>query len=517
MPHPEPTTVWRLVTAASEDHPERVLFRDSRGRSLTTVELRDAAERLAAGLGVQRGEVVSWQLPTVLESIVLLAALARIGAIQNPIIPMLRERDVRHIVTTTGTTLLVVPEMWRGFSYGEMAGRIGEELGIDVLTLALEGATGRDLCLPSHDPMKLAPAPTTDDECRWVYFTSGTTALPKGVRHTDASVIASSFGMTDGLGIRMGDVYPIAWPIAHIGGITMVAAVLRAGGELVLFDSFDPGTTGERMADVQPTILGTGVPFFRAYLESQRRHGHEPLYPALRAFAAGGAPTPPEILKELGEVFGIDVLINSWGLTEFPIASCPSPSDPTEKLAQTVGRPAPHVEVRVVDGELRLKGPQCFVGYVDAALDAAAFDDEGWLRTGDLGEVDAEGFVHITGRLKDVIIRNGENISALELEDVLLRLPEIVDVAVLGVPDARTGERVCAVVVPASGRKVDLDTITMHCTAQGIARQKIPEQLEVVDQIDRNPMGKVVKTELRERVLSGGARPVRDRSDVTRT
>ena len=504
MPFSEPTTVWGLVAGAAQSHPERVLFRDSRGRSLTAAELRNAAERVAAGLGVQPGDVVSWQLPSVLESVVLLAALARVGTVQNPIIPILREQEVRHITATTGTRLLIVPELWRGFPHGDMAHRLGEALGFGVLALALEGATGPDLCLPSGDPSNLPPAPTTDEACRWVYFTSGSTAVPKGVRHTDASVIASSFGMTDGLGIRAGDVYPIAWPITHIGGISMTSAVLRAGGELVLFDTFDPATTADSMAAVQPTILGTGVPFFRAYLGAQRRHGREPLYPALRAFAAGGAPTPPEILKELREVFGIDVVINSWGLTEFPIASCPSPSDPVEKLALTVGRPSPDVEVRVVDGELRLKGPQCFVGYVDASLDAEAFDDEGWLRTGDLGEVDSEGYVIVTGRLKDVIIRNGENISVLELEDVLLRHPDIVDVTVLGLPDARTGERVCAVVVPAPGREVDLGTIASHCSAEGIARQKTPEQLEIVDQIKRNPMGKVVKADLRGQILSRG-------------
>jgi acyl-CoA synthetase (AMP-forming)/AMP-acid ligase II len=474
---------------------------------LTAFGLRDAAEAAASGLGVQRGDVVSWQLPTVLESVVVLAALARIGAVQNPIVPILREQEVRYITAAVGTRLLVVPEVWRGFSHGDMAGRLGQQLGFDVMTLTLEDAMGPEIRLPVGDPSTLAPAPTTGDECRWIYFTSGSTAVPKGARHTDASVIASSFGMTDGLGIRAGDVYPIAWPFTHIGGITMASAVLRAGGELVLFDRFDPETTGDQMAAVTPTILGTGVPFFRAYVEAQRRHGSEPLYPALRAFTAGGAPTPREVLNELEEVFGVDVVINSWGLTEFPIASCPSPSDPAEKLAVTVGRPSPQVEVRVVNGELRLRGPQCFLGYVDASLDAAAFDDEGWLRTGDLGQVDGDGFVTITGRLKEVIIRNGENISALELEDVLLRHPDIVDVAVVGVPDARTGERVCAVVVPAPGQNVDLETIALHCEAEGLAPQKTPEQLELVDQIERNPMGKVVRAAVRAQIRAGGRAP----------
>ena len=509
MPSSEPVTVWGLVAKAAADHPERVLFRDPRGRALTALGLRAAAEGVASGLAVERGDVVSWQLPTVLESVVLLAALARIGAVQNPIIPILREQEVRYITATAGTRLLVVPEVWRGFSHGDMARRLGEQAGFDVMTLTLEDAIGNELRLPLGDPSMLAPAPATDHECRWIYFTSGTTAAPKGARHTDASVIASSFGMTDGLGIRAGDVYPIAWPFTHIGGITMASAVLRAGGELVLFDRFDPETTGDQMAAVAPTILGTGVPFFRAYLEAQRRHGSTPLYPALRAFTAGGAPTPPEILNELAEVFGIDVVINSWGLTEFPIASCPSPSDPAAKLAATVGRPSPHVEVRVVEGELRLRGPQCFLGYVDPSLDAAAFDDEGWLRTGDLGRVDGDGFVTITGRLKEVIIRNGENVSALELEDVLLRHPDIVDVAVLGLPDARTGERVCAVVVPAPGHEVDLETIARHCDAEGLARHKTPEQLEIVGEIDRNPMGKVVRAALRAQILAVGRHPPR--------
>ena len=153
-----------------------------------------------------------------------------------------------------------------------------------------------------------------------------------------------------------------------------------------------------------------------------------------------------------------------------------------------------------MNGELRLKGAQCFAGYVDPALDPTAFDEDGWLRTGDLAEIDDDGFVAITGRLKDVIIRNGENISAAEIEDVLLRHPDIVDVSVIGRPDPRTGERVCAVVVARPGSTPDLAAIAAHCAAQGIARQKTPEQLALVDAIPRNPMGKVLKDELRAHV-----------------
>ena len=493
--------VWDLIAAAAQRHPRRVLFADHHGRTLTAAGLRDAAERVAAGLGVTAGQVVSWQLPTVLESVVVLAALARVGAVQNPIIPILREREVGSIVSQIGTSLFIAPETWRGFDYSAMARGLAAGGGMDVFPVGLEGPPGRELRLPTGEPAALPPPPAAGHDVRWVYFSSGTTAAPKGVRHTDASVIASSFGLTEHLGVGDGDVYPIAWPITHIGGITMIAAVLRAGGRLVLFDTFDPATTGEAMAAVRPTLLGTGVPYFRAYLGAQRRHADEPLYPALRALIAGGAPTPPEIIRELVKVFDVAGVVNSWGLTEFPIATCPSPADPPGQLVSTVGRASPGVLARVVSGELRLKGPQCFTGYVDTALDAAAFDAEGWFRTGDLGDIDGDGFVTITGRLKEIIIRNAENISALEVEDVLLRHPQVADVAVIGLPDARTGERVCAVVVAAPGAALTLETIAAHCAAQGIARQKTPEHLELVDAIARNPMGKVVKADLRAQIL----------------
>jgi acyl-CoA synthetase (AMP-forming)/AMP-acid ligase II len=314
------------------------------------------------------------------------------------------------------------------------------------------------------------------------------------VRHTDASVMASANGVVDGLGVGAGDVYPIAWPFAHIGGMAMLTAALRTGASLALFDVFDPETTPDRMAAHRPTILGSATPFFRAYLAAQRRHGDEPLFPALRACVGGGAATPAPVNRAVAEGLGVAGVVGAWGLTEFPVATSEAPGD--REVGSTVGRPVAGVRVRVVDGELRLKGPQCFLGYVDAALDVDAFDDEGWLRTGDLGTVDEEGRVRVEGRLKDVIIRNAENVSAAEVEDALLRHPAVADVAVIGVPDERTGERVCAVVVARPGHEVTLEDLVAHCRADGLARHKCPERLELVGQLPRNPMGKVVKRAL---------------------
>jgi acyl-CoA synthetase (AMP-forming)/AMP-acid ligase II len=474
---------------------------DDHGRSLTALELRLAAERVAAGLGVAPGAVVSWQLPTTIESIVVLAALARLGAVQNPVIPILREREVAQITEAVGTELYVTVQQWAGFPHATMA----HDLGLQVVAVDLEHLSGGGLRLPQGDPGSLPPPPRSSTDCRWLYFSSGTTGDPKGARHSDASVVASTLGITDNLGFGATDVYPIAFPVAHIGGLTMTAAALLRGGCLVLFDTWDAAITPERAAAHRPTILGSAPPFLRGYLEAQRRHGREPLFPALRTCTAGGAPMPPELAHELVEAFGISRVVSSWGLTEFPIATCATPEDPPDDLATTVGRACPGVHIRVHDGELTLKGPQCFLGYVDADRYAEAFDEEGWFHTGDLGEIDARGNVRITGRRKDLIIRNAENISASEVEDVVRCHPAVQDVAVVGVPDPRTGERVCAFVVaherhgiPTGEEGVTLADIVEHCHQHGMARHKWPEQLELVDTLPRSPMGKVQKQMLRE-------------------
>ena len=245
----------------------------------------------------------------------------------------------------------------------------------------------------------------------------------------------------------------------------------------------------------------------------QRHVGHEitadaPGAVGAQATAALVAPLTPELCKQVREELGVPGVANSWGLTEFPVATSPRTDAPPAVLDHTVGPPVPGVRVRTVDehgcdvpagaeGELLLSGPQCFLGYVDSGLDAAAFTDDGWFRSGDLGRIDPDGNVVVTGRLKDAIIRNAENISALEIENLLSDHPGVDDVAVIGVPDSRTGERVCAVVVPAIGAQISLGTMAAHCSARGLSRHKIPERLELVDALPRNLTGKVLKTELR--------------------
>jgi cyclohexanecarboxylate-CoA ligase len=504
-------TFWTLIADAVERQPNRPLFADDYGRNLSARQLHDAACATAAAFaerGIGAETVVSWQLPTTLETVVVMAALARLGAVQNPIIPILREREVGFITGQLSTEFLVVPEVWRGFDHGALARSLAVTQGFKVLTvdLATPPRAG-ELRLPRAGAETLTAPPGGDNQ--WIYYSSGTTAAPKGIRHTDSTVIAGSRGMVAAMGITADDVDPIAFPIAHIGGAAMVAAALMTGMRLALFEVFDPVATPLAIAAHNPTFLGTATPFFVAFLEAQRAHGDRPLFGALRGCIAGGAPITAEVGRQVRETFRMPGIANAWGMTEFPVATSPPLDAAPEVLDYTVGAPVPGVSVRVVDsrenelpvgreGELRLRGPQCFLGYADATLDADAFDDDGWLRTGDLGLIDTDGNVRVTGRIKDAIIRNAENISALEIENVLATHPAVGDVAVIGVPDSSAGERVCAVVVPSSADDVSLESLVQHCYSLGLSRYKHPERLVIVDALPRNQFGKVIKKDLRD-------------------
>ncbi|UMB71475.1 class I adenylate-forming enzyme family protein [Mycobacterium paraterrae] len=509
-------TYWSLVETAAQTHPDRIVLADDYGRSLTCDQLRISALTCAAALaaqGIGAGTVVSWQLPTTLETMVVMVALTRLGAVQNPVLPIWRESELRYVTTQLDTDVLIVPGLWRDFDHTALAHQLVDERPMAVVVIDHDAAIGDGLRLPVGDPVALPPAPTSGEEPRWIYYSSGTTAAPKGARHCDRSVLAGSAGVIGIVGASSSDVNPIAFPVSHIGGAAMLAAGLHTGMRLVLFDSFDPVATPFAIAAHRPTLLGSATPFFVAFMVAQAKHGDTPLYPALRGCVGGGAPITAELGHQVRQAFSVDGVANAWGLTEFPVATSQAPNGPPELLDYTVGKPVPGVTVRVVDeaerpvkagevGELRLKGPQCFLGYVDAALDAGAFDADGWFRTGDLGHVDDDGNVVVTGRIKDAIIRNAENISALEIEGVLAGHPAVADVAVIGVPDDRTGERVCAVVVAHPHATLTLSSIFDHCQSRGLSKHKTPERLELVDALPRNLTGKVLKTELRARFAS---------------
>jgi acyl-CoA synthetase (AMP-forming)/AMP-acid ligase II len=508
------STYWNLVDDAARLRPRHVVLSDDYGRELTTRDLRTAGLRTAAALaerGVTAGTVVSWQLPTTLETMVVMVALSRLGAVQNPILPIWRKTEVTHALSQIGAEVYIVPRAWRGFDHVTLAQQMSQSHGTRSVVLDFDGPPeNSSLRLPAGEPDRVGTVSMPAGAVRWIYYSSGTTSAPKGIQHSDATIIAGTSGILNLVGTAGDEVYPVAFPVSHIGGAATLAAALMTGMRLVLFDAFDPATTPFAMAVHRPTLLGSATPFFAAYLAAQDRHGTQPLFPDLRGCTGGGAPITVELAHRVRDRFGVPGIANAWGLTEFPVATTPSATAGPEVLDQTVGRPATGVQIRVVGpgerdaepgapGELRLKGPQCFLGYVDTALDADAFDAEGWFRTGDQGCVGADGNVRVTGRLKDAIIRNAENISALEVEEAVATHAHVDDVAVIGIPDERTGERVCAIVVPRTGSTVTVADLAAHCDARGLSKYKWPERVELVDALPRNLTGKVLKAELRQR------------------
>ncbi len=511
------STWWDLLEQRVAATPDRLCLVDERAQRLTFAELAAAAVEVAAGfheLGVRPGDTVAWQLPTWIETVVVFSALARLGVVQVPLLPIYRAREVDHALRSTGAAFSIVTAASADLHAGA------------ACTLVIE----RDE-LPRSDPDRLPPPPVEASVPRWVFHTSGTTAEPKGARHTDASLHAAAGAYVEAIGLTAADRLPIVFPIAHIGGVIVHGCTLLTGAASILVEHFQPATVIEVLAREGVTLPGVSQVFHLAYIDEQRRRPGTRIFPAARGYTNGGAPKSPDLHHRLTEVMGAG-LYSNYGLTECPLAVCTPLSAPDEKRALTEGRPVRGMEIRLVDaagrdvalgapgapgvpgtpgetGELRLKGPLLFSGYVDRALDAAAFDEAGFFRTGDLARQDDDGYLQIVGRLKDVIIRKGENISAKEIEDLLFEHAAVREVAVIGLPDPESGERCCAVVVPADpSGPLPVGELTRHLRDSGLMIQKIPEQWIAVHELPRNQVGKVLKADLRARAL--GCSPTKE-------
>jgi acyl-CoA synthetase (AMP-forming)/AMP-acid ligase II len=328
--------------------------------------------------------------------------------------------------------------------------------------------------------------------------------------HSDASLIAGGVGLARALDMQADDVGSIAFPYAHIGGPDYLVCLLASGFPAVLVEAFDLMPTIEAYRRLGVTMAGGSTAFYTMFLNVQRQTPDEPIIPSLRLLSGGGAPKPPEVFHEVKAEMGIPVA-HGYGMTESPMICQGSPHDTDDQLAHTEGAPVHGAEVTIVDaegdecergveGEVAIGGPQLFKGYRDASLDAEAFDDRGRFRSGDLGVMHADGHVTLTGRVKDIIIRKGENVSAKEVEDVLFAHPSVNAVAVVGLPDRERGERVCAVVETTEGATpLSFEEMVGACEEAGLMRQKVPEQLVAWDgPLPRNATLKILKYELRD-------------------
>jgi len=303
-------------------------------------------------------------------------------------------------------------------------------------------------------------------------------------------------------------------PFTHIGGIIHLITALDTGCALVFAETFDPERTTQQLRDQHATLLPGGLPFVRAFFAFQESHvGADPLFPDGRLMIHGGSPKPARLHYEAKQRLHMPI-VSGYGMTECPMLAWSTPEDHDDHIATTEGRAVAGAEIRIVgpsghiartgeEGEVRVRGPQLMRGYVGSTDTDQVLDSDGFFPTGDLGYLDDSGHVSITGRLKDVIIRNMENVSAREIEELLDAHSAVAEVAVVGLADPRTGERVCAVVVPADrANPPNLPELCAYLSAAGLSTRKLPEQLEIVDQLPRNAMAKVLKSELRRRFAS---------------
>lgn len=502
----EETVLWSMLEARALRSPDGVMLVDEFGRSMSFSRVRHTAEQVAAGLleaGVEPGSVVSWQLPTRIDTVILSLALARLDVVQNPIIPLYRRREVGAMLRQCGAAWLLTADTFRGFDHGSMARELAAASGDTVRVLVLDGR------LPRGDVSLLPPPPSRGDEVRWIYTTSGTTSAPKGVCHSDASLISGALGLTIAAGVAADDVTSILFPYAHIGGADMLITGLLAGIKTVLMEVFEASRAMSLLGLHGATVSGGGTPFYAKFVEEQRSRSHL-LVPSLRALVGGGAPMPEALYHEVERVLGITTL-HGFGMTESPMITSGAVEDTVDQLATTVGRPVRGCEVEIRDdagdpcptgvaGHVWIRGPMLFKHYLVDGDVVAPFDEGGWFSTGDLGLIRPDGHLVLVGRSKDLIIRKGESFSPVEIEEVISAHPAIADVAVIGVPDPERGERICAVVEVRPGFAVPgVAALREFCAEEGLSSYKAPEQVEVVDALPKTPTMKTRKQELRDR------------------
>jgi acyl-CoA synthetase (AMP-forming)/AMP-acid ligase II len=494
-----------------------LVFASGPGERATTLgALVSEAEKVAGALqarGIGPGDVVAVQLPGSYEGAVVQAAIGLCGAVLLPVVMIYGPRELGFVLSRSQAAAVVVAREYRGRPHADVV--LSGLSGLPALKLAVvvgdaapgHGAVGYAGLADRPGGPYRAPSPDPGERVALMY-TSGTTADPKGVQHSHRTLLAEATSRVythTGPGARSLGLFPPG----HIAGLLTLLRILLLGTPTVIMRAWDPALAA-RLIDRHAVTSSGGAPVQLSGLLDQQASGTATLT-SLREFLTGAAPVPASLVRR-ADAAGITAF-RSYGSSEHPTISAGSIADPLDKRAGTDGRLVAGNEVRIVnpegrdlppgqDGEILSRGPELFTGYTDAALNAAAFLPAGWFRTGDVGRLDDDGYLTVTDRLKDIIIRGGENISSKEVEDLLITHPAVADVAVIPSPDPVLGERVCAVIVPRPGCSFDIEEARAHFAAAGAARQKTPEVIVLADELPRTPAGKVRKDVLRARFTS---------------
>ncbi len=516
-------TITDYLDEMVDRSPDKVAFVDSR-RQVTYRQLKQEVDRCALGLlelGVRPGDVVSFQLPNWVEWVVVHYAATRIGAVSNPLIPIYRAREVGFMVGLAKSKVIVVPKEFRGFDYPAMVAglRAGWPSLEHVLVVDGDGGAGTTswsdfMATPweeRRDPAELPGLRPDPNEVTLLIFTSGTTGEPKGVMHTHNTVVAANNPLPDRLGISSDSVIHMASTLAHLTGFLYGARLpVQNGASCVLQDVWDATRFVELVERHGITYTSAATPFLHDLLNAPNRTEHD--LSSLQRFCCMGAPIPRVLVREAKEKLPMLTVLGGWGQSENGLVTLGIPGDPDEKIIETDGYPWPGMRIRVVDyegnelppgeeGRLQVVGPFLFVGYAERLdMTRASFEGE-WFDTGDLARIDGDGYLRISGRTKDVIIRGGENIPVSYVENVLYENPKLESVAVVGIPDPRLQERACACVVLKPGvEDFTFEEMQQFMAAKGVAKNYWPERLEVLREFPKTPSGKIQKYHLREQV-----------------
>jgi len=519
-----PETFFEVTEQQADLHPDKVFVTDGTA-TLTYGELRDSALALAVGLrriGIGAGDRVSVQIPSWAEFTQISLALTRVGAIMVPIMPIYRRDDVGYMLQNAGVRTAITCGPFRNFDYPGMYQSLRPDCpGLRDLivvradgseppdAIALEGLFAGDAAGP--DELGAAAGP---DEPFVIVFSSGTTARPKGCLHTFNTFGCGSRLLAQAFGYSCDDIQFNPSPITHTTGlITGFLLPLMHGASVHLMEAWEPRAALADIAKFHTTAAVTATTFLQTLMDAYDPDQHDPS--SMRLWVAAGSPIPAAFVRRAGEVLPTLRVLSLYGRTENACTTTCTVQDDPERSVTSDGKALPGNSVKIVDGDgrevprgeqgdLAYKGPMHMLEYINNPEETSKlFTPEGYSRSGDLGVMDADGYVRVTGRLKDIVIRGGLNISARQIEDLLIAHPAIRAVAVVGMPDERLGEKVCCYAVVGPGQEnLTRQEVSDYLLARGLAIQKVPERLEIVPELPMTATGKIQKHVLRADIVA---------------
>ncbi|MBV1878939.1 MAG: AMP-binding protein [Pseudomonadales bacterium] len=516
-------TVLDYFDQAVAENPQQIAIVDSnseyqQSNTLTYEQLAQNVNQIALGLirlGIKKHDVVSFQLPNWWQFSAMHFACLKIGAISNPLMPIFRQRELSFMLGFAESKLVVVPSTFRGFDHLAMIQELRPELPACQHVLAI-GASGEhsfegvlldhNLALEWDAAAIFAERKFDANEVVQVIYTSGTTGMPKGVMHTSNTLICAVNPYLERLGLDHDDTFFMGSPLAHQTGFLYgVIAPVVLQTQVALLDVWSATAAWSIIDEEKASFTMASTPFLSDLVGSNLID--ECCSDRFRLFVCGGAPVPRALVKTAVEKLGVRV-ISVWGMTEQGAVTSTCLDDDDEKIFNTDGKALAGMEVRVVDenqqpmavgqeGILQARGAFMFVGYLKKP-EAYAVDAEGWFDTGDLAKMDADGYIRISGRSKDIIIRGGENIPVVEIENLLFKHAAVEDVAIVAMPDERLGELGCCFITLMPGFELDFASLQIYLIENQVAKQYWPERLEIIKEMPRTASGKIQKFQLKE-------------------